>query len=216
MGDAIERAYGDLAWRGVEAERHLPWYALIHAAGHTSGIGVCTGASALCTWLIDEEGITLDLDCRSGGVGVQLGGRDLHLATIHSFESSSDESPFAFAQRFCRAYCPAPRLPDHPVYGANNWYYAYGHSSQQACWDDAERVASWSSHRNRPYMVVDDGWQRDRTDSYNGGPWDVGNADFPDMAVLADGIRQRGARPGLWYRPLLAHGDGLAGSALQA
>ena len=69
-------------------------------------------------------------------------------------------------------------------------------AANKACWDDAERVASWSTHSNRPYMVVDDGWRRDRTDSYNGGPWDVGNADFPDMAALANGIRQREATAG--------------------
>ena len=129
MGDAIERGYGDLAWRGVEAERHLPWY-----AGHTAVLLLALASARglrPCAWLmVDEEGITLDLDCRSGGVSVQLGGRDLHLATIHSFESGS-ESPFTFAQRFCRAL-PGAAPASHPVYGANNWYYACGHSSQQS------------------------------------------------------------------------------------
>ena len=31
---------------------------------------------------------------------------------------------------------------------------------------------------NRPFMVMDDGWQIDHSDSYNGGPWRVGNADY--------------------------------------
>ena len=34
-------------------------------------------------------------------------------------------------QRFCREMSRGARLPKHPVYGANNWYYAYGQSSGQ-------------------------------------------------------------------------------------
>ena len=29
LGDAWERGYGDLEWRGIVAERVLPWYALV-------------------------------------------------------------------------------------------------------------------------------------------------------------------------------------------
>ena len=42
----------------------------------------------------------------------------------------------------------------------------------------------------------------------NGGPWDRGNAKFPDMPQLAAQIRsQAGARPGIWIRPLAAAPD---------
>jgi alpha-galactosidase len=54
-------------------------------------------------------------------------------------------------------------------------------------------------------MVIDDGWQEKycyRGD-YNGGPWKAGNSRFPDMNGLARLIKEAGARPGIWYRPLL-------------
>jgi alpha-galactosidase len=206
LGDAWERAYGDLTWRGIEPERVLPWYALIHSPTGTSGIGVRTGAGAFCGWQIDHVGITLDCDCRSGGIGVRLGDRELDLATVVALDGSPEQESFDLARIFCRALCAAPRLPNQPVYGANNWYYAYGQTHHQACLDDAGRVAAWSDSTNRPFMVLDDGWQAARTWEYNGGPWDHGNRGFPDMAGLAAGIAARGARPGLWYRPLVTAG----------
>jgi alpha-galactosidase len=47
-------------------------------------------------------------------------------------------------------------------------------------------------------MVIDDGWQPNPT----AGPWDRGNAAFPDMADLATRMRQKGVQPGIWMRPL--------------
>ena len=29
LGDHWERGYGDLAWRGIEPERIMPWYMLV-------------------------------------------------------------------------------------------------------------------------------------------------------------------------------------------
>ncbi|MCD9020617.1 hypothetical protein [Cohnella silvisoli] len=40
--------------------------------------------------------------------------------------------------------------------------------------------------------------------SDNGGPW-IGNYRFPDMHKLAGEMEQIGVRPGIWFRPLLAH-----------
>lgn len=58
---------------------------------------------------------------------------------------------------------------------------------------------------NRPFMVMDDGWQIDHSDSYNGGPWRVGNADYGDMGELAAQMRAKNVRPGIWFRPLYDH-----------
>jgi alpha-galactosidase len=52
---------------------------------------------------------------------------------------------------------------------------------------------------NRPYFVIDDGWQQRRNTA---GPWDRGNEAFPDLPRLAGKIRQAGVRPGIWMRPL--------------
>jgi alpha-galactosidase len=51
---------------------------------------------------------------------------------------------------------------------------------------------------NRPFMVIDDGWSPTNT----AGPWEHGNAGFPDMAGLAGAMKRRGVRPGIWLRPL--------------
>jgi alpha-galactosidase len=95
------------------------------------------------------------------------------------------------------------------VYGSNNWYYAYGHSSAQAILDEADYMAKLTQGlKNRPFVVIDDGWQRDRytadgrfDEVYNGGPW-VPNARFGDMGTLAAEIARKGVTPGLWVRLL--------------
>ena len=51
---------------------------------------------------------------------------------------------------------------------------------------------------NRPYMVIDDGWQKNACD----GPWDILRDTFTDMKTLADDIRAEGAIPGIWIRYL--------------
>jgi alpha-galactosidase len=61
--------------------------------------------------------------------------------------------------------------------------------------------------KNPPYMVIDAGWQRDfilQNYAYNGGPW-IGNSRFGDMQRMAEEIHNRGAKAGLWERPLLTH-----------
>jgi alpha-galactosidase len=103
------------------------------------------------------------------------------------------------ARSFCRELCEAPRLPAAPVYGGNNWYYAYGRSSREEILRDTDLMAELApSAPNRPFMVIDDGWQPNRT----AGPWDRGNDKFPDMPRLAEEMRKRGVKPGIWMRPL--------------
>jgi alpha-galactosidase len=87
--------------------------------------------------------------------------------------------------------CEKPRLPAGPLYGSNDWYYAYGKNSAKETLRDAELMAELSTGLTvRPFTVVDDGW-RD-------------TARFPDMRAVAEGIRERKVRPGIWIRPLIA------------
>ena len=207
LGDHWERGYGDLAWSGMMPERIIPWYVLASDGNVTHGYGVKTAPAALCWWRVDAAGISLWLDVRCGGSGVCLGQRLLHVADIVTRRGQAGETPFHAAQAFCRRLCAHPRLPDHPVYGSNNWYYAYGQSSHQAILQDTELLLACAPESpNRPYMVIDGGWQvqADATGPCCGGPWDRGNADFPDMPSLAHAMRQRGVRPGIWCRPLAA------------
>jgi alpha-galactosidase len=198
LGDDWERSYGDLAWRGMEPERVMPWYFLAFDDGFTVASGVKTAAAAFCFWQVDPAGVSLWLDVRNGGRGLLLSGRELHVASIVQ-EFYPELKPFAAARRFCQRLAAKPRMPLAPVYGGNNWYYAYGHSSAPDILADSERMSSLaSSQENRPFMVIDDGWQPNPT----AGPWSHGNVRFPDMPQLAAAMRRIGVQPGLWIRPL--------------
>jgi alpha-galactosidase len=198
LGDHWERSYGDLAWRGTEPERVMPWYFLAFDGISTIACGVKTAPSALCFWQTDPAGVSLWLDLRNGGRGVKLGKRELFVASVIA-EFYPEVKPFAAAKRFCQRLCETPRLPAAPVYGGNNWYYAYGKSSAADIRDDSERIASWAvTNQNRPFMVIDDGW----TPNATAGPWSHGNNKFPDMAQLASDMRRIGVQTGLWMRPL--------------
>ena len=197
-GDAWERSYGDLAWRSLEPERILPWYFLAGSRNAYTGLGVQTGAGALCFWQTTPSDVVLWLDVRNGGRGVELRNRTLPAATIVA-EDYGRHSGFEAAQSLCRRMAQSAVFMPHPVYGGNNWYYAYGHSSADDMRADTERIASWApSGPNRPFMVIDDGWSPYPTT----GPWNQGNAKFPDMPKLASDMLGIGVKPGLWFRPL--------------
>lgn len=191
LGDAWERSYGDLTWQGIVPERVMPWYFLTWDGVACHGYGVKTDAGALCFWQVDGEGVSLWLNVANGGEGVQLGSRKLNAATIVSRAGKGDEGAVGSARAFCRAMCEIPRLPAAPIFGSNDWYYAYGKNSAQETLRDADLMAELSSGLAvRPFTVVDDGW-RDRTR-------------FPDMRAVAEGIKERKVRPGIWIRPLIA------------
>jgi alpha-galactosidase len=94
---------------------------------------------------------------------------------------------------------------DFPVYGSNNWYYAYGDSSEEEILSDTDYILKLTEGvKNPPFMVIDDCWQEHhRLDEYNGGPWTKGNSKFPDMKGLAQKLVEKGVRPGIWVRLLL-------------
>lgn len=200
LGDCWERSYGDLEWRSLNEHEHHPWYFLATDGEETVGCGVMVQPNSFVSFTYDAGGVTAWFDVRCGGVGVQLDGRELCVGSLVC-EHYSGISTFEAARRFCRVMSPAPLLPDHPVYGGNNWYYAYGKSSREDILQDAALIASLTEGlENRPYMVIDAGWSR-RTDKVVCGPW-LPNDKYGDMAEVAQAIRERDVRPGLWFRPL--------------
>ena len=201
LGDHWERGYGDLAWRGFVPERVMPWYFLISHDEGTTGWGVRTGAGAFCFWTADHEGISLWIDLRCGTQGVRLGGRTLRAAEVVT--GTSTDSPFAAACAFCRQMCPKPRLAPQPVYGGNDWYYAYGRSTPETLVRDSALLSSLAGNAaNRPFSVIDGGWEYVITSE---GQQPYANESFSDMARLAHDIAATGCRPGIWTRPLLAY-----------
>ncbi len=209
LGDAWERGYGDLEWRSWVPDRVMPWYAATFDGSRTHAYGVRTGARAFCSWQIDPDGVSLWADVRAGGVALRLGERTLDVCDVRCRAGRAGESPFAALHAFCARMCPDPRLPAAPVYGHNDWYWAYGNNSADSALADARRIVDLSpSGANRPFAVIDDGWQPGRGKEQAGaGTWDRGNEKFPDMAGLAAAIRAAGARPGIWIRPLQAPAD---------
>ncbi len=204
LGDTWERGYGNLQWKAPDASRVLPWYVMIHENGRTDGFGVLTGCAAFCHWRVSASRLTLVLDLRNGGSSTLLNGRKLLAASVVCREGRENESAYDSTRTLCAMMCPDPRLPAEPVYGINNWYYAYGNSSDREILRDVEILANLSAGISvRPFAVIDDGWQIAHTGSYNGGPWDRGNDAFPDMKVLANRIKEKNLRPGVWFRPLV-------------
>ena len=210
LGDAWERAYGDLEWKPLNRVGAMPWYFLVSDGAATDGYGVMTGPAALCHWKVDTNGIDLWADVRSGGVGVELGDRVLAVCTIAVRPGKSGEEAFTAARAFCQQMCPQARAVRQPVYGFNDWYCAYGANTAAGFLKDAAFTASLSpTSENQPYMVIDDGWQANRQGGKDpGNPWKTTNAKFGStMPEVAQAIKAMHARPGLWYRPLQAWPD---------
>lgn len=191
IGDAWERSYGDLEWRETVPERVMPWYFLTFDGEYINGYGVKTQPSAFCFWQFDTEGITLSIDLRNGGEATELGARELLACTVVTRTGAKGETIYRAGQEFCRQMSPTPRLPREPIFGVNDWNYAYGKNTASGILRDADLVASLAPAGSvRPLVVIDDGWQD--------------TSRFPSMPDLASQIRNRRLRPGLWIRPLRA------------
>ena len=87
--------------------------------------------------------------------------RSIHRNQCETEPRGEGERPFAAGRAFCRAMCPAPRLPSAPVYGYNDWYCAYGKNTATNFLADAAYISECAKGLAvRPYVVMDDGWQK--------------------------------------------------------
>jgi alpha-galactosidase len=212
LGDHWERSYGDLQWKSDFTGVKNPWYVIIHDAKNTACFGVKTGANSICWWALHKDSLELTLDTHSGGNGVLLGGRVLHAADIVTTESKNDETPFHTDHRFCGIMSEKPRLPKQPVYGINDWYFAYGNNSFDLIKKTTAMMAELvTNFNNKPFSVVDAGWATYSPLLPGDGGWNDDfskpNDKFKDMQLLGDEIKKLGMRPGLWMRPLCARHD---------
>ncbi len=207
LGDDWERAYGTLEWRGIFPERCMPWYCLVTGEGFTEGFGVAVRPSSLCFWQYDSSGVILWLDVRCGGKGVNLDGRTLEACEI-IFCEYTGISAYEAGRKFCLAMADTPstdklsvdmpRKVKAPVYGSNNWYYAYGKFTRDEVIQDAKQLVSLcSGNKNKPHMVIDDGWQKYNCDA----PWEPRES-FGSASAMAEEIAAIGAIPGIWVRLL--------------
>ena len=216
LGDQWERsgvnAY--IEWRSVMANRVLPWYCVLKGGEKTACYGVKTGANCFAFWQADTRGITLFLNLKSGEAGTDIKEPLLACELVETF--AENEDCFVTVKKFCARMCDTPILPAQPIFGVNNWYWAYGDITRETVKQEAESLSQLcQGTKNKPFLVIDDGWQSQRNPSslYNGGPW-TANDDFADMQSLAEEIAGRGAESGLWIRPLLTKEDTLEESIL--
>lgn len=187
----------------------MPWYFINDRDGGCGAYGVKVQPGAMCWWEICGNEVLLHLDVRCGGEGVRLKGRRLLAARV-LMKYYEGQDAFAAGQDFCRHMSEKPLLVPAPVYGSNNWYYAYGKSSREEILKDTAYLASLTEGlANRPFMVIDDGWQSEHSEVYNGGPWRAGNADYGDMGQLAADMKKYDVRPGIWFRPLFDRSEGI-------
>ncbi len=207
LSDCWERSYGDLAWGSVQPYKLMPWAFAVSngtdsardvSTRYTECWGVSVRPKAFCAWQYERRGVTLTLDIRCGGAGVRLMGRELAVCEVKTGEYRC-MSAYMALKRFYAGLCSDALTLEKPVYGSNNWYYAYGKSSRAQILRDAELISRLcAGNQNRPYMVIDAGW----SEHWGSAPWDAGNREFGDMRALAQEIAARGAIPGIWVRYL--------------
>ncbi len=201
------------AWSPVGDGKTVPWYVLLHDGTKTYGFGVKVQPRAMCSWRVGQGRVELLLDLRAAGQPIELGGRTLEACEVVRCESSPGESMYATGRRLCSLMCPTPRLPREPMIGFNDWYAAYGRNTATNFLADAAFVVSLCNRAAvKPYVVMDDGWQRfspPEVERLTGifdsgyGPWEESSRAFGmDMKTFCAKIAALGAKPGLWYRPL--------------
>ncbi len=209
LGDHWERTYGDVHFQPALFNRKLPWYFVQHNGAATTCFGVKTACNSICYWQLGDGKMQLTMDTTNGGSGVKLGDRILHAADIIATKNKPDENTFATARHFCGMMCPDPRLPKEPVYGINDWYFAYGNSSYDLIIQHTTLLAGLANDtNNKPFSVVDDGWSAytNKEKNYRN-DYSQPNDKFKDMHKLAGDINQLGMRAGLWTRPLSTKPD---------
>jgi len=205
MPDTWGVALADMKWHTLPLPHPAQWYFAAYDGKYTHGFGVKTGCNSFCSWEIEADGVVLNCDVRNGGEGVTLTEPLLCAETVY-YKSEDGQTPYAACHAFCRLMSTKSSYPDRPIYGFNTWYYTYGNITRASVLEDARLCARLASKIDegapRPFMVIDDGWNKHGTSEYNGGPF-VPNDDFADMAEVAKEISAIGCEPGIWVRPLL-------------
>ncbi len=216
----VDRVFGDqweragigayLEWRSVMPSRALPNFCYIINDGVTQCYGVKTGANCFALFNVDTDGITLFLNLCCGNEGVTVNS-PFTACEVVEFFGSKNEDCFSVAAAFAKKICDNPVLPSHPVFGLNNWYWAYGNISKETVIKETKLLMRLTKGcKNKPYMIIDDGWQLNRENPQDtkciGGAW-VPNSRFKDIEKLVEFIHSKGAKAGIWFRPLLTTED---------
>ena len=210
-GDQWGRSTGGtnpIQWCSVMSHRQLPWFCYLRSGAQIACYGVKTGPNCFAFWQVDTHGVTLFLNLMAGNRGADLKEPLVACEIVERF-SEEGESPYEAAAAFAKRMCSDPVLPKEPIFGVNNWYWAYGNITHDSVMTETDYLLEMTRDTaHSPYMIIDDGWQFNRTltsPTYIGGPW-YSSPHFGDIAETAAHIREKGAKPGIWFRPLLTLG----------
>ena len=214
LGDQWERCCESteipFEWRSLMPARVMPWYMCLYGDNRLAFYGIKTGPDCLAHWMADSRGVTLFLNLQNGSCGTDLKEPIVACEVVEYF-SKEGESAFKSAQKFAKIMCEKPLMPKTPVFGVNNWYWAYGRISRETTRVETKQLMEMTAGtKNKPYMILDDGWQINRCfvpgATYNGGPW-ITNENFGDMRNTVEDINKAGAKSGIWFRPLRTIGN---------
>ncbi len=200
LGDAWERGYGDLEWRGFVPDRVMPWYVAAWDGTLTHAYGVRTGARAFCSWQVDERGIVLWADVRSGGAPLELGARVLHVCDVVCRAGRQGESAFPGTSRLLSSDVCDGAAADRARLRQQRLAvrYAYGRNSADTVLGDALRIIVDLFAGGRQPSVRGDRRRPGSRDagraSAGAGTWDRGNGEVsrpPWSRREVHGVRAR-------------------------
>lgn len=184
LGDIWTGFPSYLQWENDCMGKIFSWYFMASLGEEHQGYGVMTQARALCFWEIRKTELVLYLDVRCGSVGVKLGPRRLHAATIVSAQYEKMSSHKAVSL-FCRKMCGYAIVPHAPVYGVAGCAAEQKKKSKTELCRDAEYLAKLTEGmENRPYF------------------W-INKNDFPEWKGFAAELCGMNLNAGIGFRPLL-------------
>ena len=102
-------ALGNLGWKPLSETKRSEWYFVLSDGEKSMGFGVKTGCNSFCQWQIEPDRITLIIDVKNGGEGIELT-EPLLCCTVVSTENEGDETVYRTCRRFCRMMCEKPNL----------------------------------------------------------------------------------------------------------
>ncbi|MCC6648331.1 MAG: alpha-galactosidase [Polyangiaceae bacterium] len=202
---AIDQALGRRGDAEVLRDGRDPSWTLTYVGGREHALFVgATTSSRLKPWIavggVDGE---VRLRAAAGGTGERVALRAGETLLGERFFVSTG---LPFDQYAARLPSRRAAHPVAPPVGWNSWYELWDSVDEAAVRDNARlakaALAPVIPPGERPFVVVDDGWQR------AWGDWRPSEARFPSgLDGLARDLDADGARLGVWLAPLLASGE---------
>ena len=138
----------------MNGSRVLPWFCYLIGKNATACYGVKTGANCFAFWQVDTHGITLFLNLMNGSSGVSLE-KSLVACEVAQMVGEVGQDCYQVATQFSKKLCDAPILPKEPIFGVNNWYWAYGRISRDTIKVETKQLMEMTTGtKNKPYRRI--------------------------------------------------------------